>query len=96
MFAQLSLMAMVLVSYIAADPIHKENRHVSTDDTLEVVEKTPMRCMLPIVPGNCAAYIPMYAFNPEKSKCEPFVYGGCGGNENQFETLEECVDLCEK
>ncbi|KAF7257918.1 hypothetical protein EG68_04589 [Paragonimus skrjabini miyazakii] len=96
MFTQLSLIALVLVSCIAADSIPMENRNVSTDDTLEIVETTPIKCMLPIVPGNCMAYIPMYAFNPEKSKCESFVYGGCGGNENQFDTLEECADLCEK
>ncbi|KAF6778491.1 hypothetical protein AHF37_01538 [Paragonimus kellicotti] len=93
---RLSEHALVLVSFVAADPIPTENHHVSTDETIEIVETTPIKCMLPIVSGNCMAYIPMYAFNPERSKCEPFVYGGCGGNENQFDTLEECVDLCEK
>ena len=26
--------------------------------------------------------------------CEEFIYGGCGGNENNFETLEECNQQC--
>lgn len=28
-------------------------------------------------------------------QCEKFVYGGCGGNENNYNTLEECELACE-
>uniref|UniRef100_A0A3Q3IMQ1 BPTI/Kunitz inhibitor domain-containing protein n=1 Tax=Monopterus albus TaxID=43700 RepID=A0A3Q3IMQ1_MONAL len=37
-----------------------------------------------------------YNFNPNKeSKCSRFWYGGCGGNENRFETRRECENLCQ-
>ncbi|KAA3672025.1 uncharacterized protein DEA37_0012962 [Paragonimus westermani] len=27
-------------------------------------------------------------------RCETFVYSGCGGNGNRFDTLKDCTDLC--
>jgi len=33
-------------------------------------------------------------FNPSSNKCEQFIYGGCGGNENRFKNEEECLTKC--
>lgn len=27
-------------------------------------------------------------------KCTPFIFGGCGGNENQFDSKAECESFC--
>ena len=35
-----------------------------------------------------------YYFNSKTGQCEPFVYGGCGGNENKFGTFEKCKSTC--
>jgi hypothetical protein len=35
-----------------------------------------------------------YAFDLGTLSCEPFLYGGCGGNENNFETFQACASLC--
>lgn len=51
-------------------------------------------CSLPIVAGPCEAAFPRFAFSTEKGQCVPFVYGGCGGNENNFESLEDCEAAC--
>ncbi|KHJ42566.1 Kunitz/Bovine pancreatic trypsin inhibitor domain protein [Trichuris suis] len=40
------------------------------------------------------AYFTKYYYNKESKKCETFVYGGCQGNENRFDTLEECEAKC--
>ncbi|KHJ84558.1 Kunitz/Bovine pancreatic trypsin inhibitor domain protein [Oesophagostomum dentatum] len=53
-------------------------------------------CSLPIEIGPCKAYIPSYAYNNELKKCVLFIYGGCEGNENKFETLKDCQSACEK
>jgi len=51
-------------------------------------------CSLPLVSGNCNAYFPSFGFNAPTGNCVPFVYGGCGGNENRFETLAACEASC--
>ncbi|KAL7057370.1 hypothetical protein AAHC03_019374 [Spirometra sp. Aus1] len=51
-------------------------------------------CFMPIRSGMCRARIPMYAYNAELGVCEEFIYRGCGGNLNRFETLEDCEMAC--
>ena len=51
-------------------------------------------CQLPLVAGNCEAAIPTWGYNSLTKQCEQFNYGGCGGNENQFESREACEDQC--
>ncbi|XP_060551671.1 uncharacterized protein DDB_G0274171-like [Ruditapes philippinarum] len=56
-------------------------------------------CDLPIKPDGggpivCLAYIPSYGFNTKTCRCEKFMYSGCGGNANRFETLAQCEQQC--
>ncbi|HVJ20706.1 MAG TPA: BPTI/Kunitz domain-containing protein [Polyangiaceae bacterium] len=51
-------------------------------------------CSLPAESGNCNAYIPSFFHNPDTGVCEPFVYGGCGGNDNRFDSVEACQAAC--
>lgn len=44
--------------------------------------------------GPCLAAFPRFAFNPDSGECESFIFGGCLGNENNFETVEECEAAC--
>ena len=37
---------------------------------------------------------PKYFYNAAIKKCEMFEYGGCGGNGNKFDSLNECMDIC--
>ena len=54
----------------------------------------PAYCQLPPVGGLCEAYFPSFFYNSTSSKCESFVYGGCGGNDNRFDTKDSCMESC--
>lgn len=51
-------------------------------------------CTLPAEPGFCDAAFSRYFFNATLGRCEEFTYGGCDGNENNFETHTECFAAC--
>ncbi|XP_074744457.1 uncharacterized protein LOC141951747 [Strix uralensis] len=53
-------------------------------------------CHLPPVPGPCRGFFPRYAYNPATGTCQPFIYSGCGGNANNFRTVEECQWVCQQ
>ncbi|KAK2169029.1 hypothetical protein NP493_1203g00012 [Ridgeia piscesae] len=61
---------------------------------LEKGPRLPALCKLPAAPGLCLAYFPRWFFNSKTGKCEKFIYGGCGGNKNNFLTKEECDKTC--
>jgi hypothetical protein len=51
-------------------------------------------CSLPPSSGNCDAYIPSWYHDSATGICRPFVYGGCGGNENRYASLQACQKSC--
>ena len=51
-------------------------------------------CELPSDTGPCRALIPRWFFDTRSGKCQRFTFGGCQGNANNFETLEECINTC--
>ncbi|KAK4303757.1 hypothetical protein Pmani_024255 [Petrolisthes manimaculis] len=52
------------------------------------------RCLLDSHPGHCNEFIPRFYYNSERRTCEFFIYTGCGGNDNNFGTLETCLEAC--
>ncbi|KAM9216944.1 amyloid beta precursor like protein 2 isoform 1-T1 [Leptosomus discolor] len=53
-------------------------------------------CSQEAVTGPCRAVMPRWYFDPNKRKCVRFIYGGCGGNRNNFESEEYCMAVCKK
>jgi hypothetical protein len=52
------------------------------------------KCSLPRIRGHCRASFARYFYNSTAAKCEMFVYGGCGGNSNNFNSQSECESQC--
>ncbi|XP_049527512.1 protease inhibitor carrapatin-like [Dermacentor silvarum] len=45
-------------------------------------------------PGPCKGYFPKWWYNVLSGQCELFVYGGCQGNDNKYDTQKECEETC--
>ena len=52
-------------------------------------------CTLPVESGDCRAYVPSWYYDVSTRTCHKFVYGGCEGNDNRFDTEEECLNRCQ-
>ncbi|XP_063427168.1 papilin-like [Mytilus trossulus] len=56
----------------------------------------PNTCWLPKDQGPCFAAIPRFYYDSNTYKCRKFIYGGCKGNANNFQTKKECNQECKK
>jgi hypothetical protein len=52
------------------------------------------KCEAPKSSGMCRGALTRFWFNPKTKECEEFYYGGCGGNENNYESPDECEASC--
>ncbi|POI21860.1 hypothetical protein CIB84_014393 [Bambusicola thoracicus] len=44
--------------------------------------------------GSCRHYTLRWYFHPATNTCRPFIFGGCQGNSNRFETKRKCERRC--
>lgn len=51
-------------------------------------------CSLPLDEGDCQHYTLRWYYNQRVTECRPFVYSGCRGNLNRFDSKEECELHC--
>jgi len=51
-------------------------------------------CLLPKDAGPCEAAISKYYYDTKARRCKHFLYGGCQGNRNNFNTLRKCEKKC--
>uniref|UniRef100_A0A8D0F075 BPTI/Kunitz inhibitor domain-containing protein n=1 Tax=Strix occidentalis caurina TaxID=311401 RepID=A0A8D0F075_STROC len=50
-------------------------------------------CSLPLDEGDCQHYTLRWYYNQRVTECRPFVYSGCRGNLNRFDSKEEFLLL---
>ncbi|XP_060135741.1 kunitz-type serine protease inhibitor bitisilin-3-like [Zootoca vivipara] len=53
-------------------------------------------CALPMDEGSCLQYTVLWYYHQAADKCRPFIFGGCGGNANQFPSKWKCELWCKK
>ncbi|CAG0888031.1 unnamed protein product [Darwinula stevensoni] len=75
-----------------------DHRFDTQEECKRVCEETGGReaCFLPKVEGPCETYEIKWFYDPEYRHCRQFYYGGCLGNNNRFQTLEECETQCKE
>lgn len=59
----------------------------------EIVPNSPI-CLAPVDAGPCNSEITAYYYDPQSQACQAFIYGGCEGNANRFQSEEQCERLC--
>ncbi|CAH1642992.1 unnamed protein product [Spodoptera littoralis] len=67
---------------------HKQKLNICT---LEIDEGDCGGDSMSEEPENSTIY---YGFNNQTMKCEEFIYEGCGGNDNRFDSINECWRMC--
>ncbi|KAK6052663.1 Kunitz/Bovine pancreatic trypsin inhibitor domain protein [Cooperia oncophora] len=53
-------------------------------------------CEHDIEVGECSGVFVRFGYDKSTNDCRQFTYGGCGGNGNNFATIQECRNVCVK
>ncbi|CAD7088135.1 unnamed protein product [Hermetia illucens] len=54
----------------------------------------PESCLLPPEVGHCRSTNNRWFYDQGTQDCAIFPYSGCGGNDNNFESREDCLETC--
>lgn len=49
---------------------------------------------MPLEAGPCTEHTNKWFYDSSDGFCKEFQYGGCDGNQNQYESREECEHKC--
>ncbi|XP_019902310.2 amyloid-like protein 2 isoform X4 [Esox lucius] len=73
----------------------KDTVSESQDEDKTLIEVKAV-CTLEAETGPCRASMPRWHFDMATRKCVRFVYGGCAGNRNNFDSEEYCMAVCKR
>ena len=71
-----------------------ENNFLTLADCEAACVPTAEDCQLPFDVGSCDGICPRFFYNAETGQCEPFEFGCCDENANNFLTQEACEATC--
>ncbi|CAK9814021.1 Ppn [Anthophora quadrimaculata] len=72
-----------------------QNITITPTPSIETASKSST-CYMSVDPGSCNYDITAYYYDSQNHMCQAFIYGGCEGNANRFQTEEQCERLCGK
>lgn len=75
------------------DTINKCQEHCLINGSTPTLH-VPYFCSLAFDFGTCFGHYNRWAWDSIAKSCKRRMYSGCGGNQNNFETKEECMSTC--
>lgn len=84
-----------IISHMNAFEVRQlgEMKHFQNPNNISNKEPNEI-CLLKPETGPCKALFRKFYFDSEQKKCSKFIYGGCQGNSNSFNSVEECELAC--
>ncbi|CAB3397954.1 unnamed protein product [Caenorhabditis bovis] len=63
-------------------------------DPVGISSRSTTICSLPLAVGSCTAPAVRFYYDASSARCNQFMYSGCGGNANNFQSLASCQATC--
>uniref|UniRef100_A0A8C6KUH3 Amyloid beta (A4) precursor-like protein 2 n=1 Tax=Nothobranchius furzeri TaxID=105023 RepID=A0A8C6KUH3_NOTFU len=76
------------------DEKKQSNKMSEKMDEDKILEEVKAVCTLEAETGPCRASMHRWHFDASQRKCVRFIYGGCAGNRNNFDSEEYCMAVC--
>lgn len=73
-----------------------KDRMTESQDEDKALQEVKAVCTMEAETGPCRASMPRWHFDLSKGKCVRFIYGGCAGNRNNFDSEEYCMAVCKR
>uniref|UniRef100_A0A673BA63 Amyloid beta (A4) precursor-like protein 2 n=1 Tax=Sphaeramia orbicularis TaxID=375764 RepID=A0A673BA63_9TELE len=74
----------------------KQSKMSDSQDDDKTLQEVKAVCTLEAETGPCRASMPRWHFDMSQRKCIRFIYGGCAGNRNNFDSEEYCMAVCKR
>ncbi|XP_074496375.1 amyloid beta precursor like protein 2 isoform X2 [Sebastes fasciatus] len=74
----------------------ESNKMSESQDEDKTLQEVKAVCTLEAETGPCRASMPRWHFDMSLRKCVRFIYGGCAGNRNNFDSEEYCMAVCKR
>ncbi|XP_028274718.1 amyloid beta precursor like protein 2 [Parambassis ranga] len=78
------------------DEKRESSRMAENQDEDKTLQEVKAVCSLEAETGPCRASMPRWHFDLSQKKCVRFIYGGCAGNRNNFDSEEYCMAVCKR
>nr|XP_057935101.1 amyloid-like protein 2 isoform X2 [Doryrhamphus excisus] len=78
------------------DDKQESSRMSDSEEEDKTLHEVKAVCTLEAETGPCRASMPRWHFDLSQRKCVRFIYGGCAGNRNNFDSEEYCMAVCKR